>query len=128
MGHEATRDTRVVVFAKAPVPGEVKTRLVPVLDAVKAAMLHAALTERAVETALAAGDAAELCCAPDTGHVFFQDCAEEFGIDLSEQGPGDLGAGCRAIARCWWSAPTRRPSVWRSCTRRRRRSTITTWC
>ena len=82
----------VIVFAKAPVPGEVKTRLLPALDAEHAAMLHAALTERALMTALDSNaDAIELCCAPDDSHSFFQSCAEDFEIDLSLQGEGDLG-------------------------------------
>lgn len=83
----------LVVFAKAPVPGEVKTRLIPALDAEHAAMLHAALTERALTTALdTAATAIELCCAPDTSHSFFLSCEEDFEIDLAEQGEGDLGA------------------------------------
>ena len=83
----------LIIFAKAPVPGEVKTRLLPALDAEHAAMLHAALTERALATALGSdADAIELCCAPDDNHSFFQSCAEDFEIDLSLQGDGDLGA------------------------------------
>jgi uncharacterized protein len=83
----------VVVFAKAPVPGEVKTRLAPALDAEHAAMLHAALTERALMTAVdCEADAIELCCAPDDSHAFFQACAEDFDIELTLQGEGDLGA------------------------------------
>lgn len=82
----------VIVFAKAPVPGEVKTRLLPALDAEHAAMLHAALTERALMTALDSNaDAIELCCAPDDSHSFFQSSAEDFEINLSLQGEGDLG-------------------------------------
>ena len=41
----------LIVFAKAPVPGEVKTRLTPALDAETAALLHAALVERALQGA-----------------------------------------------------------------------------
>ena len=82
----------LIVFAKAPVPGEVKTRLIPALDAEHAAMLHAALTERALTTALDSdAEAIELCCAPDDAHSFFQSCAEDFEVDLSRQGEGDLG-------------------------------------
>ena len=83
----------VIIFAKAPTPGSVKTRLIPTLGAVSAAMLHAALVERALETATRddAHDVA-LCCAPDARENFFLECAEDFEIALSSQGEGDLGA------------------------------------
>ena len=42
---------QVAVFAKAPVPGEVKTRLVPLLGAEDAAELHATLVRRSLATA-----------------------------------------------------------------------------
>jgi uncharacterized protein len=45
----------IIVFAKAPVPGEAKTRLVPALGAWGAARLHAQLTLHALRTARAAG-------------------------------------------------------------------------
>jgi rSAM/selenodomain-associated transferase 1 len=44
----------IIVFAKAPVPGEAKTRLIPALGAWRAARLHRRLTRDAVDTALAA--------------------------------------------------------------------------
>jgi len=82
----------LIVFAKAPVPGQVKTRLTPAIDAETAALLHTALVERALDTAQRSGMAVvELCCAPDANHGFFEDCAEEFDIDLTEQGEGSLG-------------------------------------
>ncbi|HEX9392685.1 MAG TPA: TIGR04282 family arsenosugar biosynthesis glycosyltransferase [Usitatibacteraceae bacterium] len=89
---DSTAGFVLIVFAKAPVPGEVKTRLIPALDAEHAAMLHAALTERALATALDSdADLIELCCAPDDSHSFFQSCAEDFEIELTLQGGGDLG-------------------------------------
>ena len=44
----------IIVFARAPVPGAAKTRLIPRLGAWRAARLHARLTQHAVDTALAA--------------------------------------------------------------------------
>lgn len=83
---------RVIVFAKAPVPGAVKTRLVPALGAVGAARLHERLVDRALETACAAAlGPVELCCAPDRAHPFFAARAARFGVVLTEQGEGDLG-------------------------------------
>lgn len=82
----------LIVFAKAPVPGEVKTRLTPALDAETAALLHAALVERALQVAQQSDIAhLELCCAPDASHGFFETCAEDFGVAITGQGEGDLG-------------------------------------
>ena len=50
----------IIVFAKAPVPGEAKTRLIPKLGAWRAARLHARLTAHALRTALAADPVVEL--------------------------------------------------------------------
>jgi len=83
--------TCIVIFAKAPIPGEAKTRLIPAIGAERAAMLHAALVERALETAVASGHNVELCCTPDNSHNFFQECVEDFDCTLSEQRDGDLG-------------------------------------
>ncbi len=80
----------LIVFAKAPIPGQVKTRLE--LDGEMAALLHSALVERTLDTAQRSGIAEiELCCAPDTTHSFFDACAEDFDVALSEQGEGTLG-------------------------------------
>jgi uncharacterized protein len=82
----------VIVFAKAPVPGQAKTRLIPALGAEQAALLHAALTERAITTAQKSGaEEVELCCTPNSEEAFFQYCAEDFDVALTEQGDGDLG-------------------------------------
>jgi rSAM/selenodomain-associated transferase 1 len=87
----------VIVFAKAPVPGGVKTRLIPRLGARGAASLHAALVERALETACAAQvGRVELCCAPDASHPFFAACAQRFAVALTTQTAGDLGARMHA--------------------------------
>jgi uncharacterized protein len=82
----------VIVFAKAPIPGQAKTRLIPALGAEQAALLHAALTERAITTAQKSGaEEVELCCTPNSEEAFFQYCAEDFDVALTEQGNGDLG-------------------------------------
>lgn len=89
--------SRVAVFAKAPVPGEVKTRLVPLLGAEGAARLHEALVRRALAVAAEsfAGDV-ELWCAPHAGHPFFDRCARELGVRTRPQPPGDLGRRMQA--------------------------------
>lgn len=83
---------RVIVFAKAPVAGAAKTRLIPALGAAGAARLHERLVDRTLETARAAGlGPVELCCAPDSAQPFFASRAARFGVLLTEQGVGDLG-------------------------------------
>jgi hypothetical protein len=85
-------EVAIAVFAKAPVPGQVKTRLVPLLGAESAAELHSMLVRRALATACAAGvGPVALWCVPDTGHPFFRACAEAFGVSLEAQKGGHLG-------------------------------------
>ncbi|HXF66810.1 MAG TPA: TIGR04282 family arsenosugar biosynthesis glycosyltransferase [Burkholderiales bacterium] len=84
--------TAIMVFAKAPRPGEVKTRLIPLIGAEGAAALHARLVKRALATARSAGFTdVELHCAPDTGDPFFRFCARHYRVALRAQPEGDLG-------------------------------------
>ncbi|MFO0295385.1 MAG: TIGR04282 family arsenosugar biosynthesis glycosyltransferase [Rhodospirillales bacterium] len=93
--------TAVVVFAKAPVPGLAKTRLVPALGEAGAA----ALAERMLRHALAQAVAADigpvvLCATPDAPHPMLRDMAAACGAALLAQGTGDLGARmARALRR-----------------------------
>jgi len=82
---------KVQVFARAPVSGEVKTRLIPRLGADAAARLQTALTGQALATAIASGiGSVELWCSPDRSHPSFKASAEH-GVILRDQGTGDLG-------------------------------------
>lgn len=91
----------IQVFAKAPVPGQVKTRLVPRLGSQDAAALQAWLIERTLRTATTARlGTVELWCAPDRAHPFFEACARRYSLKLADQGKGDLGERMhRALAR-----------------------------
>lgn len=85
------------VFARAPVAGECKTRMIPALGAAGAARLQENLTRRTLSTATrwrgaSAGARVQLWCAPSTDHPFFAGCAAEFDVALREQHGGDLGA------------------------------------
>src|SRR6266853_5975008 len=84
---------RVMVFARAPTPGEAKTRLIPALGEAGAAALHRRLVMHCLR---AASDSrlgpVELWCAPDTSHPFFRECERRIGAGLHAQGEGDLGA------------------------------------
>jgi glycosyltransferase A (GT-A) superfamily protein (DUF2064 family) len=60
--------TRILVFAKAPLPGRAKTRLIPALGEAGAARLAARLLDHALAQALAAGvGPVELCMSPAPG-------------------------------------------------------------
>ena len=91
---------RVAVFAKAPRPGAVKTRLAGFLGEEGAARLHARLVEHALAMALdAAVGPVELWAAPSLDDPFFAECARRHGVSLRDQGDGDLGARmARAVA------------------------------
>jgi uncharacterized protein len=75
----------VYVFAKAPVAGRVKTRLVPAVGVQGAARLASALLEDTLEALLAAGRAAPVLAVDDASAFRGR------GLPLEEQGTGDLG-------------------------------------
>lgn len=90
----AARVTRIVIFAKEPVPGRVKTRLIPALGADGAARLASEMLERTIEEALATGLAVELCGEPDAATW------SDAPVSKTAQGDGDLGERlARAAAR-----------------------------
>lgn len=83
----------VVVMAKAPHAGWVKTRLVPALGAEGAARLAARMLRHTLdEAAVAAVGEVELCGASDGGDALLRDAAARVGAKLADQGDGDLGA------------------------------------
>ena len=84
---------RVLLFAKAPVMGTVKTRMIPALGAEGATRLHIRLLRDTLADLSAAGVAPlELWCAPDTGHALLHRLAETHGLTLHQQRGQDLGA------------------------------------
>ncbi|HRP22842.1 TIGR04282 family arsenosugar biosynthesis glycosyltransferase [Thauera sp.] len=85
--------TRIVVFAKAPQPGRVKTRLIPALGAEGAASLAARMLIHALSEALLSGVAAvELCATPSPADAAWRGVELPDGLVLTAQGEGDLGA------------------------------------
>jgi len=77
-------DTVVIVFARAPLAGRVKTRLVPRLGAAAAARLHMRLVENALRTARDAR------CGPVELHVTRPHRLFS-GVEIRWQRGGDLG-------------------------------------
>jgi rSAM/selenodomain-associated transferase 1 len=80
----------VLVFARAPVPGAAKTRLIPRLGAWRAARLQVRLTALAVRTA-AACPIAELHVTPSVTHPYFRLLEKKFRIAVKRQSGHDLG-------------------------------------
>jgi len=88
--------TALIVFAKAPIPGEVKTRLCPPLDPDEAASLHGTLVLDAVERAKGLpGASLYVAGAPDLTHPFFKVLEGRYGAKLLPQRGPDLGARMR---------------------------------
>ena len=93
----------IIVFAKAPVAGGAKTRLIPALGAQGAADLAHKLLDHAVAQALGAGfDQVVLHVTPDASHAAFQRLLVQSKgqLQLTWQGDGDLGQRMdRALTR-----------------------------
>src|SRR5690242_12735362 len=90
MSRASDETVRTAILARAPIPGQAKTRLIPALGAAGAATLQARLIEHAVGTAAAAGPVT-LWGTPDTSHPAFGATAAR-GVELKRQPDGDLGA------------------------------------
>ncbi len=85
-------NTRLLVFAKAPVAGRVKTRMMPHLDPQSCARLQRWLVELTLKATVSASICqVELWCAPDRAHPFFRACESRYGVRLCLQRGSDLG-------------------------------------
>ncbi len=86
----------LLVFAKEPTPGTVKTRLARTLGASEAADVYRELTKATLEQAAGACRASviggiELWCAPDPDSDYFRNLAASVGAVRHLQQGGDLG-------------------------------------
>lgn len=95
--HGKTAEAALIIFAKAPLPGQVKTRLCPPLTPDEAATLHGTFVLDVLERS---GDAQRrarvafdrhLCCAPSADHVYFKILGARHGVGLDTQTGEDLG-------------------------------------
>ena len=92
-----TPHAALVIFAKAPIPGEVKTRLCPPLTPDEAATLHGSFVLDMLErTKLAVAKLQlpfhrYLACAPSSELVFFKIMEERQGVRLLDQVGENLG-------------------------------------
>ena len=93
-------DARILVFAKAPRAGTVKTRLIPALGPEGAAALHRLLTTHTVATLSRSRLAPlTLCVTPDVDDDFLRALARRAGMALEAQVDGDLGRRMAAALR-----------------------------
>ena len=85
-------DTVIQVFCKAPIAGQVKTRLIPDLNVQQAVDVHIELTRRILSLL---SDSLlcpiQLWCSPDSSHPFFNDCLDDYQLSLHQQQGDDLG-------------------------------------
>jgi len=85
-------EVELILFAKTPVPGKVKTRLVPELGEQGAADFAAAMIEETCRVAAEAWPGSvHLQAWPDADHALFRDLARRFRLRVSRQSEGDLG-------------------------------------
>lgn len=85
-------DGRIMVFCKAPEPGQVKTRLAKSIGEIAAATVHEYLAWHCLKNLTESHVApVELWCAPNISHNFFQYCEMEFGVVLKKQKGDSLG-------------------------------------
>ena len=83
---------RLIIMSKAPIPGKVKTRLIPLLGAVGATECHRMLLEQTLAGLCGAALCpVELSCSPDVQHEFFIRARRRYPLQLTAQVPGDLG-------------------------------------
>ena len=88
-------EPRLSIFARLPVPGKVKTRLIPALGEEGAARVYARLLAQTVEVARESGLAFELRVTGGEEAAFRQLFGED--IAVAEQGEGDLGARMASV-------------------------------
>ena len=85
-------DGAIVIFAKAPIPGQVKTRLCPPLTPDEAASLHGSMVMDIAEQSREIRSLDRfLACTPSLDHAFFQTLAIRYRLTLCEQVGDDLG-------------------------------------
>lgn len=83
---------RLLIFARAPILGTVKTRLAVTLPEPATTQLYQQMLDYTVEQAVTAALCpVEIWCSPDTAHPLFRDYHQRWGIALHQQHGLDLG-------------------------------------
>ncbi|MFQ5488834.1 MAG: TIGR04282 family arsenosugar biosynthesis glycosyltransferase, partial [Gammaproteobacteria bacterium] len=81
----------LLIFAKAPEPGRVKTRLASHVGPLRAAQIHRELVRHSIANLSNGPWKTQLWCAPGCGHPFFQPYRQHRHLSLHRQQGGDLG-------------------------------------
>lgn len=90
------RDVLLIQFAKSPVPGQVKTRMMPFLDANQAAALHRDLLLWTCRRLCTSGiGSVEVWVSGNPDHEVFTQCREHGVIGIRSQVGADLGERMR---------------------------------
>ena len=93
MVHYKFPASQILVFAKAPVKNQVKTRLAREVGAEKALALYCAMLEQTIETTTKSQCCpVSLYCAPDSSHPTFEALSRKYPLILKNQTGNDLGA------------------------------------
>lgn len=80
------------IFAKAPIPGRVKTRMQPVLSPIESAQLAKQLLETTLDHSEQLADCdRQLWCAPACDHPWLQTLTKNHDLQCFDQIKGDLG-------------------------------------
>jgi len=83
---------KIIVFSKAPIAGEVKTRMIPKLGAAGASELHHRLLQHTLQMCHQADIATiDLYCSPNTEHPIFQQLQQQYALNLHPQQGENLG-------------------------------------
>ncbi len=92
--------TRIVIFAKAPLPGLAKTRLIPALGEDGTALLARRMLLHTIHEALASDiGPVELCVTPDADNPVWKSLKLPDTVLITLQGDGDLGQRMSNAAR-----------------------------
>ena len=82
----------VLVFTRAPIPGETKTRLIPLLGAQGAAEFHQTILQSTLIEANASDFGnVEIWCATESNHPFLKQCEKDYSCVVRTQQGNDLG-------------------------------------
>jgi len=85
-------EAKILLFCRAPVPGEVKTRLIPALGREGASQLYTRLLQHVLQTVVDARLCPlEIWVTPHNTHPFFLDWIDLDGVELFTQRGEDLG-------------------------------------
>ena len=82
----------LLVFTRAPIPGQTKTRLIPLLGAQGAAEFHQTVLQSTLAEANASDfETVEIWCATENDHTFLKQCGLDYACAVKIQQGNNLG-------------------------------------